>query len=147
MGVPFTRTTCSCAKCVQCCKRHPGYMVPGDLERIAEHIGEQDTPAFALRFFRASPGAIVQAGARQFRIGTIIPATDKTGRCVFLGDDDRCAIHQVAPFGCAYFDTHMDSRTSQMRSAWGLRLVQTSQAYQEQRRQLRPTSSYRPTPI
>lgn len=40
-------------------------------------------------------------------IGSITPRS-QGGRCVFLDEQDRCRIHAVAPFGCAYYDTHMD---------------------------------------
>jgi len=41
------------------------------------------------------------------RIGTIVTKKKADGSCVFLDEHDRCKIHPVAPFGCAYFDTHM----------------------------------------
>src|SRR5258708_4879591 len=102
---PFERTVCACRECVQCCKDQPGPLMPGDFERIAEFLGE--TPEQAQSHFWASPGAMakVKETGEIIKIGTITPKREK-GRCVFLDENDRCKIHPVAPFGCAYFDTH-----------------------------------------
>jgi len=66
---------------------------------------------------------------RQFRIGTIVPKVDEQGRCIFLTEDQRCSIHAVAPFGCAYFDTHMAADEGHARSIWGLRTIQSDPEY------------------
>jgi Fe-S-cluster containining protein len=91
MNMPFERTTCACAGCVACCKRQPGYLIPGDAERIAAFLNEPIE-----KFLWASPGALVKQGVRAFRIGTITPRLVK-GKCVFLTEDDKCRIHPVAP--------------------------------------------------
>jgi hypothetical protein len=54
----------------------------------------------------ASPGARVMdvATGRQFRVGTLVPAKKADGSCIHLGEDGKCAIRAVAPFGCAFFD-------------------------------------------
>jgi len=141
-GFPFGRTSCACAACVECCKRQPGPLIPGDLERIAEHLGLPVAEA-ARAFFWASGGALVgTADGRQFRVGSITPRHER-GRCVFLDAEDRCSIHEVAPAGCAYFDTHMSARVAAPR---GHRMAQLQQdrGYQEQRRALPFATSYRP---
>src|SRR5688572_16059989 len=106
--IPFERTSCDCPTCVGCCKQQPGCLVRSDIARIADFM-KLPIETFAFRYLRRSPGAVVadsQTGA-VYRIGTIVPAPDQTGRCVFLDRDDRCMIHPVAPFGCAMFDSHM----------------------------------------
>jgi Fe-S-cluster containining protein len=143
-GTPmtFTRTTCACATCVQCCKDQPGSLVPGDLERIAAHLGEPVDAA--RRHFVASPGALVgdsQTG-RVFRIGTITPAYEH-GRCVFLDEHDRCRVHAVAPAGCAYFDTHQSREEGQRRGAWLVR-QQLDPEYQRLRDSLPAAQHYKP---
>jgi Fe-S-cluster containining protein len=140
---PFARTTCACPTCVQCCRDQPGPLRPGDFERIAAHLGE--TPAQAAAHFWASPGAVAMdtRTGRQFRIGTITPQR-VGGRCVFLDAQDRCGIHAVAPFGCAYHDTHQSTAEGQRRSAWAMRLVHGDRAYQALRQSLPPATSYRP---
>jgi Fe-S-cluster containining protein len=136
----FDRTSCACKECVRCCKRQPGPLAPGDFERIAAHLGE--TTEEAKRHFVASPGAVVVIDGRTERRGTITPKFAR-GRCVFLDDNDRCKIHTVAPFGCAYFDTHMSRQAAMPRSLW---LVQATPdaAYQKLRAELPYTTVYRP---
>jgi Fe-S-cluster containining protein len=141
-SMPFARTTCACAECVQCCKEQPGSLVPGDLEAIAAHLGESVAEAKA--HFWASPGALVMdtGTGRQFRVGTITPKRERK-RCVFLGEDDRCRVHPVAPAGCAYFDTHQSAREAQPRSAAMVR-AQMDPAYQRLRAELPFAASYKP---
>jgi Fe-S-cluster containining protein len=131
---PFPRTTCACADCIECCTRQPGPLAPGDLERIAAHLG-QPVRVAALKFW-ASPGALVMhSQTRQtFRIGSITPR-HVDGRCVFLDADDRCTIHAVAPMGCSHFDTHQDLAEGTRRSMW-LARQQLDPAYQSLRRTL-----------
>ena len=145
MTVPFSRTVCACATCQSCCKSQPGHVLPGEVERIAEYLGKPLPEVLSL--FWASPGALVMdtSTGRQFRIGTITPRFDRRAkRCVFLGADDRCTVHEVAPFGCAYFDTHMSAAEGQRRSAWGLRLLHDDPTYIAQRKSLPFADSYKP---
>jgi Fe-S-cluster containining protein len=140
----MNRTTCACADCVACCKQQPGALVAGELERIAAHLGETVDEAKA--HFWASPGALVgdRTTGRVFRVGTITPRFDrKRGRCVFLTDEDRCAIHAVAPFGCAFFDTHMSGAEGQTLAAVAIK-GQQSEAYQQLRKQLPLADHYKP---
>lgn len=140
-GSPFQRTTCACDQCVGCCKKQPGPLAPGDFERIAEYLGE--TPEEAERHFWASPGALVQAGPDRIRIGSITPRFEG-GRCVFLGPDDRCAIHPVAPAGCAIFDMHMEREPANKRSMWMV-FQMMGDAYQALRSRLLLATHYNPT--
>src|SRR5262252_116362 len=139
----FNRTVCACETCRKCCKRQPGALIPGDLERIARHM--QITPEEAKKYFWASPGSLVRdtSTGRVHRIGTVTPQTRK-GRCVFLDDHERCTIHAVAPFGCAYFDTHMGHRAAHPRSVW-LAHAQCDPEYQKLRDALPYAQSYKPT--
>jgi Fe-S-cluster containining protein len=131
---PFTRTVCACTACTQCCKRQPGPLAAGDYERIQAYLGISDEAMTKL--FCASPGALVmnQLSGVVRRIGTITPQKRK-GQCVFLDENDRCKIHAVAPFGCAYFDTHMSAATAQPRSVW-LAHTQETEEYQALRNKL-----------
>jgi Fe-S-cluster containining protein len=119
MTPPFPRTSCSCVECIRCCKRQPGPLVEGDFERIQAHLGVDD--AEMRKLFCASPGALVKlAEGSVHRVGSIVPRMTR-GRCVFLDENDRCKIHAVAPFGCAFFDTHMSAVTAHPRSIWMVR--------------------------
>jgi Fe-S-cluster containining protein len=139
---PFGRTTCSCPDCVRCCHEQPGSCAPGDVERIADYLGLPVRVA-SLRFV-ASPGALVghRLTGQVIRIGTITPKR-RNGRCVFLDEADRCTVHAVAPFGCAYFDTHMAAEDAQPIGLW-LAQAQTDTAYQSLRRTLPEATHYKP---
>ena len=139
----FGRTTCGCAACVACCKEQPGPLAPGDFERIAAYLGR--AVADTLDLFWASPGAVVANSrtGRRWRVPTITPRL-RAGRCVFLGSDDRCAVHPVAPFGCAYVDTHMASAEWAPPAQWLYTVIETDATYQAFRRMLTPATSWRP---
>jgi Fe-S-cluster containining protein len=138
----YPRTTCACPACVACCKRQPGSLAPGDLERIAAHLGE--TVEDVRQHFWASPGALVMdtRTGRQFHIGTITPRLVRS-RCVFLDEHDRCRVHPVAPAGCAKFDTHMGREEGATRGA-ALAREQQDPAYQQQRAKLPFATSWSP---
>jgi len=142
MNPPFKRTTCACKECTKCCHRQPGSLAPGDYERIQAYLGVSDEEMKKL--FWASPGAVVlNTATDQFRrVGTITPQRRRS-KCVFLNDKEKCTIHEVAPAGCAYFDTHMGVREAQERSQW---LVHSQQdtAYQKLRSMLPYAKSYKP---
>ena len=137
----FSRTTCACAECVKCCKRQPGPLAPGDYKRIQERLGATDAEMESM--FCASPGALVKTATRTVRVGSIVPRY-RRGRCVFLDDKDRCRIHEVAPFGCAYFDTHMSGVTAMPRSVWLAKRQMEDEEYQRMRARLPYTTTYKP---
>lgn len=137
---PFPRTECACTDCVAFCHTRPGYLSPGDLFAIANKLmadGRIHTRAGVFDFLRASKGAVVGEAAtgKLWRIGTITPKM-KDGKCVFLTDDDRCSIHEVAPLGCAYFDDHMSQLEGDYRSMWGLKQITMTPAYEQLRQKL-----------
>lgn len=146
----FERTACACPECVACCTSQPGPLAPSDLVPIEKALGLDGLgPAAKLLTLRrvlwASPGAVVQdrlTGAVR-TIGTITPQL-KDGRCVFLGPDDRCRIHAVAPAGCAYFDTHMPPEVYVPRSQALYVAIEADTEYQRLRAELPPAESWRP---
>jgi hypothetical protein len=98
------RSACGCATCVRHCRYVSGYLVPSDLGRLVPPGA--DPFAWAESNLRASPGALVgdSGTGRHWRIPTLVPAVRADGSCIHLDDAGRCAIHAVAPFGCAFFD-------------------------------------------
>ena len=104
----FKRTECACDECVRNCEFISGYLVPSDIQRIADHLGETDLVNFALDHLFASPGATVCLLGKIYQIPTIVPARKPNGVCHFL-KNGRCTIHVVSPFACRYFD-HSQSR-------------------------------------
>lgn len=119
----FERTSCDCSKCAAACRTMPGYLIPGDIERIAAYVGaDPDDEKFLIANFRASEGPLVQRDGNRFRIPTIVPAQyDDNGKCVFMTRDGRCSVHQVSPFGCSRFNVCDEpTRDAEMRSTAGL---------------------------
>jgi Fe-S-cluster containining protein len=100
----YERTSCGCKECVRNCQFMPGFLIPSDLGRMIPS-GALPT-AWAEGRLLASPGAIVAntATGQMFRIRTLVPARKSDGSCINLSADNRCTIHQIAPFGCAFFD-------------------------------------------
>jgi Fe-S-cluster containining protein len=144
---PFDKTTCACKECVALCKRQPGPLILGDLERIAAFRGE--TVEEAKRNFWASPGSLLKSlgSGEVTRVGTITPKWDRRKkRCVFLDDNDRCTVHPVKPAGCAYFDTHMNPDEAMERSLMAARLHQNPE-YQALRDTLPYATHHNPAPV
>jgi hypothetical protein len=98
----FPRTSCSCWECKLYCKSMPGYLIPSDLERLIP--ADADPLVWAESHLRASPGATVMVRGQLYKIPTLVPLGDHTGRCHWLGSDDSCTIWEKAPFGCSFFD-------------------------------------------
>ena len=47
---------------------------------------------------------------------TLVPARGANGHCHWLFEG-KCAVHEVAPYSCAFFDAHMTQTEAQRRSA------------------------------
>lgn len=120
----FQRTKCGCTDCSQYCRFMPGYLAPGDLDRMHMAIGPDLTIVeFAEKYLNASPGAkvgiAVGGGMVVTRVPTLVPAATINGACVFL-KDDKCSIHEVSPFGCAFFDSHQSDEEADRKSGRSL---------------------------
>lgn len=140
----FARTTCACEPCVEPCKRQPGPLAPGDFDRIVKFLALD--PVIARAFFWASPGALLRSTTtgEHWQIGTVTPRFEG-GRCVFLMPDDRCAIHSVAPFGCAYADSHQVDAEWQPKALWLYEAIVRDADYGHLRASLVPASTWNPT--
>ncbi len=126
----YSRTVCGCQSCTINCRFMPGYLIPADLERLRQRFGFETQWAFAFSYLLASPGALVVKGGREFRIRTLVPrranllSEEQGNGCIFLDKDGRCSIHEISPFGCAFFDAHMPPFKYQPRTQAGLVAVQ-----------------------
>lgn len=137
----FERTVCACSECRALCEHVPGVLVPGDVERLADElqIAEEEVASY----LAASPGATVArvVGPGEvaiFRIPTIVPAASRSdGSCVWLRSDGLCAVHAAAPFGCGWFDTHMDAAEGDRRSTAALKAIARDPDYLALWRRLR----------
>ncbi len=143
MTPPFKATSCACDEDRANCTRQPGHFLPGQLEKVAEWCG---VPVDTVRVLVwNSPGMVVadSSTGERARIRTITPKMDH-GQCVFL-HEDRCDIHPVAPFGCRYFDVHMNLKEARRRSTWGMRyILDRMDEYSSERDGLDEATSYNP---
>lgn len=109
----FKRTRCGCEGCTIGCRTKPGYLALGDPELMA---ADADVYEFAEEHLVASDGAVALRRSRIIVIPTIVPKQRDDGTCVFFDTTHAvCTIHDVAPFGCSHFDTHMDAQTAARR--------------------------------
>jgi len=139
---PFERTICDCRECKSFCKTKPGALIPSDVPRIAARLVELkliDREETVGEFLRATHASTVfdRDLGKQVQIKKIGPARNRKGRCDFLDESDRCLIHGVSPFGCAYFDAHMPKAEAERRWIWGLSQIRSSAEYQALRETLR----------
>ena len=116
----FERTSCNCRDCVENCRRISGSLIPNDLKRLLPGCIADALP-WAFDNLLASPGALVIINGNMQRIPTIVPKRLSDGSCKFLVND-LCAIHENAPYGCAFFG-HMPRREEDERSWRGLRTI------------------------
>lgn len=131
---PFRRTRCACANELENCRTKPGYLIPRDVSRIAswlsitvsELLRTYLTVGIGFRFLR------IDTRTESVTIHTAQSITPKrlASGCIFL-ENDRCRIHPVAPYGCAYFDVHMSEAVANPRSEWGLHAIIGHAGYRE----------------
>jgi Fe-S-cluster containining protein len=108
------RSVCDCDQCKCGCKAQPGFLAPGDLEKIANYLGHDPYDSdFLTESFSASEGSTVIDRGQLKQIPTIVPKQQDDGRCVFLDSSDRCTIHPVSPFGCRNFKICDDEESPQ----------------------------------
>lgn len=100
----FARTVCGCEFCRAPCRHIPGSLDVADLERLCP------------------PGHDVFAWAEEHLVAltdkpcpTLVPRRQANGHCHWL-IDHRCVVHENAPFGCAFFDSHMSDEESEQRA-------------------------------
>src|SRR5262245_13550775 len=92
----FRRTTCGCTFCQAPCRHVPGSLDPSARSGLCPT--GQDGFAWAEQHLRA---------VTDKPYPTLVPARRPDGACHWYFDG-RCAVHEHAPYSCAFFDTHMD---------------------------------------
>jgi hypothetical protein len=105
----FRRTACGCALCSAPCKHIPGSLDPSDLARLCPP--GQDLFAWAEQHLRA---------VTDKPFPTLVPARQAGGPCHWYVNG-CCAVHEHAPYSCAFFDAHIDDAEVQRRSAATIR--------------------------
>jgi len=117
------RTSCACDACRSCCRFLPAWLIPADLERMIP--SGADPFKWAELNLLASPGPLVaqvverlfgsqrepekyerRLYRRWFRVPSLVLAAKPDGSCKFLSAEGACTIHDISPFGCAFFDGH-----------------------------------------
>lgn len=120
----YKRQSCTCSSCVSACHARPGMLLPIDLQRLScdqlQDGNEERLPANLLQWAEAHlvapPGVILAIRDRannemlRFEVPVLLPrpsaiAEDGASRCHWLTEDDRCSVHEQAPYGCAWFNT------------------------------------------
>jgi hypothetical protein len=91
----FTRTICNCAFCQVHCRHLPGALDPADLMSLCP--AEHDLFAWAEQHLRALDD-------KPYPV--LVPARRPSGVCHWYLEG-RCPVHAQAPYGCAFFDSHM----------------------------------------
>jgi hypothetical protein len=104
----FERTECGCAACSMFCRLKPGYLVPGDLERLIPP--GHDPVVWAKVHLRAR---LVQPGG----LPSLVPARQSNGPCHWL-ESGKCAVWRNSPYGCAFFG-HLTEEEAQARNQAG----------------------------
>ena len=133
----FERHSCTCEWCVRACKVQPGMLIPGDLAKMGiasievaqSHLVASINQWMPFKSPKRS-GVVVIRHLVPKRLPQ--PGKKKLGQCHYLVND-RCTIHEHAPFGCAYFNACMRRvvmavdeaayRRQQERVRWGIEQV------------------------
>jgi Fe-S-cluster containining protein len=100
----FQRTECGCAFCQAPCKHIPGSLDVADLGRLC--LAGQDVFAWAEEHLRALTDKPCP---------TLVPARQANGHCHWF-INGRCAVHEIAPYSCAFFDVHMSDAEAERRA-------------------------------
>ncbi len=113
----FTRSSCDCAECKKNCVYIPGFLAVEDLRMLTEHLGYTDEKSFARDHLLASPGAVVgNDDGKKWRVSTLVPRRGQNGACHWYTEDEKCAVHAVSPYGCAFFSHALSAEEGHERS-------------------------------
>lgn len=103
---------CACDLCQGCCERSPGWLMPGEADKISKFLGItwQDLIFKFLVWTRweSRQGDVMVLAPAKFDLDPVTTESRVTapgyehvaGRCIFLTEDRRCSIHEVKPFEC-----------------------------------------------
>jgi hypothetical protein len=101
---------CTCSDCQGACTSKPGWFMPGEVERLADHLGTTVEDVFANRlavdWFEGEGGDmptvfVLAPALNAGPVGAEYPGKP-TGRCSQFVDG-LCAIHAAKPHECAAY--------------------------------------------
>lgn len=128
----FVRTECGCPKCSVHCRAIPGFLIPSDIDRMYKATSGpgESVQEWARRTLLASDGAkaIDRRTGTAVQIRTLVPAAGPDGACGHITPEGRCGVHAVAPYGCAFADSHQPEAVGVKVAMVGLRAVLDAQA-------------------
>jgi hypothetical protein len=107
----FQRTRCGCELCQAYCRHMPGTLDPADLPRLCPP--GQDVFTWAEHHLRALTDQPDPA---------LVPSRRAEGPCHWYFDG-KCAVHDSAPYSCAFFDAHMPPSEVDRRVAATLQAI------------------------
>lgn len=126
-----TKESCECATCVSACQHRPGWFLPGEAEKVAEHLEiplqELFDKKLGVDWWQDEPDIFVLTPAIEGYEGDMYPG-NPDGCCVFFVDD-KCAIHPVKPHECRTY-VHTDLRMDQ-----AVRHMKVADAWREEKQQ------------
>lgn len=119
------RLKCSCEECQTHCRRQSGFLIPSDIEKIAKSHSNVNNfwqlQEWAKTCLEIHPGFHVSTPSGIFQLRVLTPRMIE-GKCIFLNRDNTCAVHEVAPFGCAFFG-HESKIEAEEKATRGFHLV------------------------
>ena len=101
------RISCDCNKCKGACTVKPGWMLPGEAEKIAEHLGitlQELFDDFLLvdyyLSYQKGHKYLLSPALKGKKPGDMTPS-NPMGVCIFFDEEtEHCQIHEVAPYEC-----------------------------------------------
>ena len=116
---------CTCEGCKNACSYVPGWFMPGEAEKAAEHLDlsleEFFNKYLGVNWWEDEEDIFVLAPAIiGEKTGSEYPG-DPKGKCIFFNDKELCDIHVVKPFECAELicnDTKINERHEAVAIAW-----------------------------
>lgn len=108
--------SCTCEACVSACKHDPGRFLPGEVARLAEHLGlavEEVYHRYLIvkKLVHRGREVWVPAPAKRKAQRWVTKPGHRArdwheaekGTCVFLDERERCSIYPVRPYECAAY--------------------------------------------
>lgn len=119
------RFSCECKGCKSACKVKPGWMLPGEAEIIADHLGiplKELFDRFLLVDYYLSGKEghkyLLSPALKNKNTGTMTPS-NPMGVCIFFDEiTEHCQIHKVAPYECQRYDHTGTKQDIQDRHKW-----------------------------
>lgn len=121
----YERVKCDCNDCIEPCTYLPGYLIPADLERMKSIMDGMDIFKWAEEHLLASPGATVfdRNTGEVCCIPTLVPSRGEDGFVCHWLKDNKCTVHEISPFGCAFFKVCEERDNWQELSLRGLQVI------------------------